>query len=88
MWWGVLGRGILQRPEEAVVELSAASMSEQGKRKARESWLGHAHKGKRGVWCGRRHAEEGGGEENGACHSAAAWERRRRALVRRRERRA
>jgi hypothetical protein len=56
----------LHGPEETAVELSAASMSEQGKRKARESQLGHARKGKRGVWCGRRHVEEGGGEENGA----------------------
>jgi hypothetical protein len=40
-------------------------MPEQGKRKARESQLGRARKGKRGFWCGRRHAEAG---ENEARH--------------------
>jgi hypothetical protein len=38
----------LRSPEGMVVELSAASVSEQGKRKARESWLGRAPRGGRG----------------------------------------
>jgi hypothetical protein len=62
---GVLRRAVLRGPEETTVELSAASMSEQGKREAGKSWLGRACKGKRGVRCGRRHVEAG---ENGARH--------------------
>jgi hypothetical protein len=45
---GVLRRGVLYGLEETTVELSVASMPEQGKRKARKSRLGCAHKGKRG----------------------------------------
>jgi hypothetical protein len=45
---GVLRRGILHGPEETTVELSAASIPEQGKRKTRESRLGRARMGKRG----------------------------------------
>jgi hypothetical protein len=45
---GVLRRGIFHGPEEAAVELSTASMPEEGKRKARESRLSCARKGKRG----------------------------------------
>jgi hypothetical protein len=85
---GVLRWGVLRGLEETTVDLSAASMPEQGKRKARESMLGHARKGKRGgvVWCGRCHTEEGGGEEeNRAWHPATVWERWRRVLVGRRE---
>jgi hypothetical protein len=45
---------ILRGPEETAVELSAASMSEQGKREAGKTQLGHARKGKRGgVQCGQ-----------------------------------
>jgi hypothetical protein len=57
---GVLRRGVLYGLEETAVELSVASMPEQGKRKERKSRLGCAHKGKRGVRCRRRHVEAGG----------------------------
>jgi hypothetical protein len=47
---GVLRQAVLRGPEEMTVELSTASMSEQGKkREAGKSWLSHVRKGKRGV---------------------------------------
>jgi hypothetical protein len=62
------------------VELSAASMSEQGKREAGKTQLGHTRKGKRGggpVW-----AMLGGGRERtGPIIPATARERWRRAPV-------
>jgi hypothetical protein len=71
---GVLWRGILLGPEETAVELSAASMPEQGKRKARKSRLGHACKGKRrGSDAGdtTRRQGENGARHPGSCVGAA-----------------
>jgi hypothetical protein len=69
----------LRGPEETTVELSAASMLEQGKRKARKSRLGRARKGKRGGPV--RATPRGGKGITGPCIPVAAREQRRLALV-------
>jgi hypothetical protein len=76
---GVLKRGVLRGPEETTVELSAASMPEQGKRKARQSRLGRARKGKRGGPV--RATPRGGRGRMGPGIPAATRERLRRELV-------
>jgi hypothetical protein len=83
---GVLRRGFLHGLKETAVELSAASMPEQGKRKARKSQLGRACKGKQGGPVGV--TPHGGRRRTGPQLPAAAREHRRRALIGRREHRA
>jgi hypothetical protein len=64
--------GVLRGPEETALEHLAASMPEWEKRKARESQLGLARKGKRGGgWSGAGDAMRRQGE-NGARHSGSS----------------
>jgi hypothetical protein len=70
---GVLRRGILRGPEKTAVELSTASMPEQGKRKVRENRLSRARKGKRGgsVQAMPRRGRRRGGERDPVSGSRA-----------------
>jgi hypothetical protein len=75
--------GVLRGPEETALEHLAASMPEWEKRKARESQLGLARKGKRGGGGPVRAMPCGGRGRMGPGIPAVPRELRRRALVRR-----